>query len=377
MPAQRHTLICTVGTSLFSNLGRLSETNEEKPDNWKTIKAAYASEDWGGLCNELERLNPEARLCGAEINTIQEVVSRNKLRLEQLFFLVSDTHAGRCTGALLQRYYERRPDLALRFVEYSIVDDLQDKNPKRFKTHGLRNLVHCIGKCIRRAGGPEYVAIDATGGYKAQIALGVLMGQALDIPVFYKFERFTEIIDFPPLPISLDYDLLGRYADLLIAFERSKVFTSGEIGDIDPKLRTLLTDVEIEGQTLYEINPVGLIYLEGFRYRNPKPPALLPADNKKEPHFPKDHHSPNGFKNFVRKVWLENEWIITAKGFGYFKQKALQEIGFKVWQNEAGYRLIGTYVDRNNFGGRFQLCLTDESHRALVWAADLLNRKYA
>jgi len=37
------------------------------------------------------------------------------------------------------------------------------------------------------------VAINATGGYKAQIATTALIGIALDIAVYYKHERFNEM----------------------------------------------------------------------------------------------------------------------------------------------------------------------------------------
>ncbi|MGI5862875.1 MAG: putative CRISPR-associated protein [Myxococcales bacterium] len=80
-------------------------------------------------------------------------------------------------------------------------------SPRGAFVHGLRNLVRAIGKIARDAGGPEWVAINATGGYKAQIAVAVLIGQALGSPVFYKHERFeSEVIAFPPMPVSFDYD---------------------------------------------------------------------------------------------------------------------------------------------------------------------------
>ena len=80
------------------------------------------------------------------------------------------------------------------------------------------------------------MAIDTTGGYKAQIAVAVVLGQALGIPVFYKHEKFSETIAFPPLPISLDYSLLGPHADLLNLFERGGALTHEELKDTDERL---------------------------------------------------------------------------------------------------------------------------------------------
>ncbi len=104
---------------------------------------------------------------------------------------------------MLECYFKQRSDLKLRNVEFKAVEQLQDQRPKDFKVHGLRNLVRAIGSYIQRFGGADQIAIDATGGYKAQIAIALLIGQALNIPVYYKHERFPEIIDFPPMPISL------------------------------------------------------------------------------------------------------------------------------------------------------------------------------
>ncbi|MEA2059529.1 MAG: hypothetical protein U9P10_03190 [Thermodesulfobacteriota bacterium] len=60
-----------------------------------------------------------------------------------------------------------------------------------------------IGEIVR-AYGSEQILINATGGYKAQISFAGMIGQALDIPVCYMFERFAEVIELPPQPVSLD-----------------------------------------------------------------------------------------------------------------------------------------------------------------------------
>jgi putative CRISPR-associated protein (TIGR02619 family) len=371
----RNSLLATVGTSLFeSNLKYLAEATLNKPDNWAELKDAYLSQNWSRLTSELLKIAPTARTCGAEINTVEEIRKKSWLSLENLIFLVSDTPNGKATGQVLRDYFKQRKDLGLRTVDYAVIEELQDERPQDFKTHGLRNLVRKIGKYVQRFGGSDYVTIDATGGYKAQIAIAVLMGQALDIPVFYKHERFPEIIDFPALPISFDYDILAENADLLTDFERGKAFSSSELGSIDQKLRSLLTEVVEGNESLYELSAIGQIYLTGFRYRNPKPISLTPAANRKAPTFGNDHHYPSGFKDFVNKVWTENNWIVTANSLSYSGQRAIKGIGFFVREEENCFKLVGTYQDK--FGAVFQLRLTDESMKAQAWAADYLNQKY-
>jgi len=372
----RHTLICTVGTSLFeSNLNRLSERSEGRPSNWCAMREAFRGKRWKALARELVEVDPSERICGAEINSVEEVRRKALERLESIFFLVSDTEHGRDTGMVLQEYFRLRRDLALRNVEYCVVERLQDARPRDFKVHGLRNLVRRAGECIQRSGGPEHVLIDATGGYKAQIAIAVLIGQALNIPVTYKHERFSEVITFPPLPISFDYRILARNAELLTDFERGQALSSSEAGPLDEKLRVLLTEVSGNGESLYELSPIGQIYLTGFRIRNPIPVALVDARDPKPPTF-RDDHYPIGFKDFVGKVWGENRWIRTASSLPYDRQRSIKGKGFSVREKDGAFQLVGTYQDRNSFGARFLLQITDESENALIWAADFLNQKY-
>lgn len=163
--SKRDTLLCTVGTSLFeANISRLSETTPDAPENWASIKEAYDKKNWDKLADELLKLKPSSRLCGAEINTIEEIRKKKLISLENIVFFVSDTATGRDTGQFLKIYFEKREDLKLRSVEYQVVERLQDERPADFKTHGLRNLVREMGKYIVKCGGPEHIAIDATGG---------------------------------------------------------------------------------------------------------------------------------------------------------------------------------------------------------------------
>lgn len=373
----RNTLLCTVGTSLFeSNLKRLSDEKTDKPENWEKVKMYFDSQNWSNLTTELLKIEPSERILGAEINTIEESKKKKWLDITNLFFLVSDTEAGINTGEVLKKYFENRVDLDLNQVEYKVIEKLQDKEPKDFKTHGLRNLVREVGNYIQRFGN-ENIAIDATGGYKAQIAVAVLIGQALDIPVYYKHERFSEIIDFPPLPISLDYDILGHNSDILTDFERGKSYSDSELGRLDDKLKVFLTEVEIDDEPVYELNAIGQLYLTSFRLRYPKATKLMPldAEERKEPTF-RDDHYPKNFKAFVQKVWSESSWIKTCWSLSYHGQASIKGIGFHVKEEDEKNILIGTYQDKDNFGGRFQIVLSDESNESLNWAADQLNLKY-
>lgn len=373
----KNTLLCTVGTSLFEgNLKYLSKETPNKPDNWEKIAEYYQKGNWPFLAKELLKVDPAARLAGAEINTIEESLKKKWLKIENLIFLVSDTELGENTGKVLKHYYENRTDIKLKNeVIVRPIEKLQDPSPNEFKTKGLRNLVRIIGEYLERFGA-ENCAIDATGGYKAQIAIAVLIGQALDIPVYYKHERFNEIIDFPRLPVSLDYDLLGRNAHILSVFENGEDLSSSELGDFDERIRVFLNEIEVEGEYLYTLNAIGQLYLTSFNLRYKKNEILnsCPVDERKEPTF-RDDNYPKGFKSFVEKVWKENKWIQTCWSLDYSKQKSIKGIDFFVREMNEEKELVGTYKEKD-FGARFRIKIYEENLEKLNLAAYRLNQIY-
>lgn len=215
----RNTLISTVGTSLFyPNLANLPDAagyetwlakqpaREREHLTCERVSAlamAYRERDPATIARALVALPPTTRLCGAEINSIADLMAHDYCEPgSTLYFCSSQTGDGQLVAQILGHYYGLR-GVAVRI---ETIPDLQDEDPKRFRTKGLRNLAKTVCRIIRGHGAP-WCAINATGGYKAQIAIGVLMGQALSVPVYYKHERFSEIIAFPPMPISLDHQL--------------------------------------------------------------------------------------------------------------------------------------------------------------------------
>ncbi len=333
------------------------------------MKQALTSKNKQAILEQLRLLEGSNRLCGAEINTVTELQSSGSYVLQKIVFLVSDSEEGTLSGQILEEYFSNHRDFSGIAIKHDVISGLQDGDPKRFKTKGLPNLVRKIGDHIRAVGGPEIVAIDATGGYKAQIAIAVLVGQALDLPVFYKHERFDSIIDFPPMPISLDFSVLAENAHLLVSLEREGTLTSDEISGIGPKLRVFLNEEPCDGKVLYELNAVGQIYLTAFRQRVPRRIKVHSAESRKTPTFGNDHHYPAGFKEFVNNVWNQNSWIETIHTIPF--DPSAKKMGFAVKPLDGERVLIGWFEH-----SRFRVMIADESFDALALAADILNRDY-
>jgi hypothetical protein len=87
----------------------------------------------------------------------------------------------------------------------------------------------------------------------------------------------------------LDYDILGRNADIFVQFERGEVYKKSEIEDFDEKLLVFLTEIIDDNDSLFELNAIGQLYLTSFRLRYPKVIKLVSAKStdRSEPSFGK------------------------------------------------------------------------------------------
>jgi putative CRISPR-associated protein (TIGR02619 family) len=310
-------LLCTVGTSLFRpNLlglaaalrdGSVSDAVRPVADD---LVRAHAAADWPAVARLLGQLPPSERLCGAEINSIASMIEHQHVAPNcGLFFFHSDTDDGRDIAVILRRYFQACGHAP---VETIAIPDLQDLDPRRFRTRGLRNLARALCRVIH-ARSPAACAINATGGYKAQIAVAVLLGQALSVPVFYKHEQFPEIIAFPPMPVALDFELWMKASGLLFDLERSSdpVPAADHVEDLDERCESLIERVTIDGDDYLELSPVGQIFHDTFRehFRSScdqvLPPAV-PLEQKKEPKCDHGHLTAlPALKRFMERVTAE------------------------------------------------------------------------
>lgn len=285
----RQILLCTVGTSLFSpNLQGLARDLAvgTTPQSLRPLAEAHHREDWPAVALLLTTMDSHERICGAEINSVASLLDRGHVAPTcGMFFFHSDTEDGRRIGNILSDVYWLHGHAP---VETVLVPDLQDADPRRFRTSGLRNLARCLCKVIRDYGAPA-CAINATGGYKAQIAIAVLIGQALGVPVYYKHERFDEVIAFPPMPVALDFEVWMRASGMLFELERSPdpAPIANFEGEWDERYESLVERVEIDGSQYIELSPTGQIFHDTFkdRFRREQdrvlPPAVEPANKKK------------------------------------------------------------------------------------------------
>lgn len=324
----RNTLICTVGTSLFQP-NRFKLLTAEKYQDWlkgqpesdqeylslelfTNLKTAFTDQNCSQIANYMTQIPGETRLCGAEINSITDLIEREYCTKDcLLIFCHSETKEGQEIANILEDYY-RSKGHRVKLLE---ITGLQDEDPKKFRTYGLRNLAKKIGQVVREQSA-QFCAINATGGYKAQIAIGVLMGQALGVPVYYKHERFSEIIAFPPMPVSLDFDLWLQKSGLLNILEKDVIRWQTIEDDWDERLESLVERVTIDGDIYLELSPTGQIFHETFKGRFASDrdlilPPPIPENQKQKPRL-SDHSwgiARNPIQNFMEKIINECPYV--------------------------------------------------------------------
>ena len=253
----RVTLICTVGTSLKGNLQKMADQD---------VDVALAEHNFQALAARLLQLDPDDRICGAEVNSNHDIHRQGFLdEPHRLVLLVSDTANGMLVGQILKHYYQTgRTPLRFKEVELKTLEGLTDQDSKRFQKDGLRNLVRAIAAEARRRSA-EHLIINATGGYKAQISFAGMIGQTLDIPVCYLFENFDTVISLPPQPISLDLSFWMKNAFLFYELEDCQITVNP--ADQEPMFETLVDTIEVDGVTLLGLSSMGQLFHETFCYR--------------------------------------------------------------------------------------------------------------
>lgn len=239
------TILVTVGLSLLNHTRR--ESDEKNVTDMD-------------LANRLRWTDP-VDAC-AETNSLSRLLQKD----DALVFLHSDTEEGRRLGEVLQRHYSNKGYTSrseqVHGLEYA---------ESRFKLRGLRCLVATLVDLIEteRKKGRE-VAINATGGFKAEIAYATLVGLLFRVPVYYIHEEFNNIIEFPAVPIGWDLSLVAE-CDHFLGWLRENLPTTEEADSrmrgLPDAVHMLLTEEEVDGVSYTTLSPAGEAFYWAYRHR--------------------------------------------------------------------------------------------------------------
>lgn len=235
------TIITTVGTSLLNNAKRDLGTDQL---------------DHAAIANYHRRTEPER--ASAETNSL----SRLLLSDDRIVFLHSQTPEGEQCARALHNHYQAQGH----HTELHNVPDLL-YSESRFKMRGLRSLVATMIELVHKERKADHdVVINATGGFKAEIAYATLVGLLLDVPVYYIHEAFREIIEMPPTPINWDFALIAEHEDFFDWIHADLRLKP----EVDQRLRSLPDDVHLlltedNGSTM--LSPTGEAFYDAYHYK--------------------------------------------------------------------------------------------------------------
>ncbi|MEA1969252.1 MAG: putative CRISPR-associated protein [Thermodesulfobacteriota bacterium] len=362
----RNILISTAGTSLLGNI------NHDKEGK---LKEFVESGNIKSLCNELLKIKQDKRICGAEMNSVASIASKNMLKSNFYhLILVSDTDEGRFIGKILEKIYvSKKSSVVFEKSEYRVIEGLNSDDAKRFQQEGLKNLVRIIGEIVRQYGA-EHILINATGGYKAQISFAGMIGQALDIPVCYMFESFSEIIELPPQPVSLDLDFWIENASLFYELEDSLQLDSPH--DLfDERFSMLVDYIEEDGSYIYALTSAGQLFHETFRYRfRRRKKDFIPKSSDIPEHQKKiKYEDDNAGKHKGLSAWLEQlKRVSFVNGIYtfYYNSDLEKKNLFKIDRAENIDKIEG-WFSKNGGITKFIIRITaktsQERNAAIVW----------
>ncbi len=363
----RDILISTAGTSLLANLSKSSD---------EYLKKMVEHGDAKKISEHLCSVESNDWICGAEINSVNSIIEKELLGANYFhIILVSDTPSGTLVGKILEEYYTTRHNRKSRFnsAGFETVTGLSSDDARRFKTEGLKNLVRLIATTVRSYGSHRII-INATGGFKAQISFAGMIGQALDIPVCYMFENFSEVITLPPQPVSFDFDFwLQNYdlfcqLDAVMEMEEKWIYT-------DERFHVLMDHVKVDNKLLYDLSATGLLFHETFRnrfktrQRDLLPPASpLGIDERKIIFEDANMNKHKGLKRYLEKIIAAP--FVNRVYTHYYNPSIEKKLPFRRTDSDKIDSIEGCY---SNHGAmtKFTICTTatTEQERAagIVW----------
>lgn len=244
------TIISTVGTSLLGNARR-------------SLKLQFSDTVSDEQLDKYFAFETEPTKLSAEINALTRLKAGNN---DRIVFLYSQTDVGEQCSSALERYFRGKVAQVRRAPIASL-----GYESERFKNYGLRKLVEVLLTEIdeeTRAG--HRVVLDATGGFKAQIAFAVLIGQVRQLPVYYIHELFNDIVEMPPVPVTWDFSVFSEarpFFDWLLEAERAPHDVESYLRRFSDPTREKLQLMIVEEGGQVALSATGYVFYDAFEKR--------------------------------------------------------------------------------------------------------------
>lgn len=235
----------------------------------------------------------------AETNSLFKIAQPS----DEIVFLYTTTPEGQKCAEILETYFKNR-NWSVRSLQLPIEYD-----EVKFERKGLRELVDIlIEEIINAQRQGKQVIINATGGFKAEIAYTTMVGMIFQVPVKYIYQQFKQPIAFPVLPITWDTDLMLTYEHFFEWIDSQPHHYStvekrlNNIADRD-KVSAFLLPPDTEGY-IY-LSPAGDILWQRVRQQRSCAEQVADPESSDNPEFDKVSHSLRSVKHHYPKYTLE------------------------------------------------------------------------
>ncbi|MBR8839642.1 MAG: putative CRISPR-associated protein [Stigonema ocellatum SAG 48.90 = DSM 106950] len=309
-----HKIITTTGTSLLTNAARElkkplgSITDEELRFFWKQVGAEAAS---------------------AETNSLLKIAHTE----EEVVLLYTNTLEGERCAKEIERYLQSEKWSNVRLRKLPL-----EQNEAQFERYGLRELVNIlIDEISKGQRQQQEVIINATGGFKAEIAYTTMVGMIFQVPVKYIYQYFKQPITFPALPVSWNIDLLVEYPSFFAWLDEEP----RKQLEVEQRLKAIPeSERDTVQQLLLPVDPQGDVFLSaageilwkrvnqqrqiGELLAEPSASSVSPLDKISSSINEVKHHYPQGTLTFAQKL-AQLEPVEEIIG-GYFEPTTMRRV---------------------------------------------------
>lgn len=186
----QHHHIITVGISLLTNFEREHKITRDETLKKFSQVLEFIAKNPTQACAELNSLNAKTKFL--ENNTPLGIT-----------LVYTDTQFGKFSETMIKTFLERkgyRP-IEVKLSNLSVPKtELDAKKAQQLANKGLKELQTKLKKHIEKLKTKDpdtKIYINATGGYKAQVATLYGIGKELGIPVYYMHEEYQMAIELP------------------------------------------------------------------------------------------------------------------------------------------------------------------------------------
>ena len=255
-------IVSTIGTSILTN--SIDGANPEETENWRRIlgisanyKEAELSEEHKTVIDTLaerarEKLGQNDvgihRRASAELNGIYGIYEGTlpENTNDQHYLIYTDTYQGLTTGNLIKDFLsEQGFDVAI-----EIPEELSAKDTESF-TVGIKVLIKWLEENVPSQRDSGYqVIFNLVGGFKSLQGYMQTFGTFYADESVYIFERSSDLIKIPRLPIKIDTSEIERYRGQFALMDASAPVLINEVTGFNDILETL-TETMIENGNTY------------------------------------------------------------------------------------------------------------------------------